>query len=299
MNVHLYPFKHYLFHLSPQFKLYRTIQIKQSFLFFVLFFLSFLLTSCEKGIFDAPQPDSESSANCLETRQYDYEGAAIERIYKGNRITKLEFSRNDTLRNYYDFTYDSNGRIALSQYVNALNVNAKYLSEVITYNDEGKWSESTFTYSNGDVVTRSVEYDNQGQIHKIINSSNKSGSTTVNSTTTYTWEEGNITKVSYTSPTSQREIEYEYDLELENKRQKAQEKLAFYYYNSIELPHSKNMLRQRSYSSTQQGTTTKSSSEYQYELDAQGYPVRIERSTTYPGYPYPFDDTTFFEYECN
>lgn len=279
-------------------KFYIRLRKKHFLCSFVLSCLSLLLFSCEKGIFDDPQPGSDSSSDCLEVRQYDDE-VASERIYKGSRIVKLEVSRNDTLRYYYDFTYDSNGRIIQSQYVNALNTNANYIPEVITYDDEGKWIESAFIYSSGDVVTRSVEYDNQGQMHKIITSTNKSGSTTTNSTATYTWEDGNIAKVSYTSPALQQVIEYEYDLELENKRQKAQEKLAFFYYNSLELAHNKNMLKRKEITSTQQGTTTKTISEYNYALDEQGYPSSLERSTTYTGYASPFYDTTYFDFECN
>lgn len=273
--------------------------MKQLYQALLLLFVPLLLASCEKGLFDDPQPGSDLSSNCIEIRQHDDKGVAIDRIYKGGRITKLEVSRNDTLRYYYDFTYDSNGRIAQSQYVNALNANAKHIPEVITYDEEGKWVESTFTYSNGDVTTRSVEYDNQEQVQKITSSTNKSGNTAINSTATYTWEDGNITKVTYASPTLQQVIEYEYDLDLENKRQKAQKKLAFFYYNTLELAHNKNMLKRKEISSTQQGTTTKITSEYNYVLDAQGYPSSLQRSTAYPDYPEPFNDNTYFEFECD
>lgn len=295
MNVNLYPFKLHLFKFLSRFKTDIILNREQLLRIFVFFCLSSLLASCEKGIFD-PQPSSQLNSNCLETRQYDDAGQTIERVYDGRKVTKYQYLQYDTLRYYYDFTYDGNGRITKSQYVNALNPTAEYLPEMITYNDKGKWAKSTFTYPNGDITTQSVEYDNQDQIQKITSSTNKSDTTTVNFTATYTWVDGNNISRTYESPAQKTVVQYEFDLDQENKRRKEQEKLSFF---SLAVAYNKNMYRRSTTTNTTGFTTTETVNEYNYELDEKGYPYRVTRITTGNNYSSPSSNTTYFEYDCN
>lgn len=290
MNVNLYSFKLLLFKFLTTSKSGVFFNANHSFRIFILFSLPLVFTSCEKGLFD-PQPLS----TCLETRQYDEFERAIERKYDGKKITRYQVLKNNELQYYYDFTYDNNGRIIKSQHVNALNGNES-TPQMITYNDAGKWIKSTYTFPNGDVSTRSVDYNAQGQIQQTTSSTTKSGTTTVNYTVDYTWEGGNNTSLTFTTPQQKLILQYEFDLDQENKRQKEQEKLAFL---PFEVLHNKNVLTKRSTTNTTGTATTQTVSEYSYEFDEKGYPYRVTSVTTGTAYTTPSIDVTYFEFVCN
>ncbi|GAB3525947.1 hypothetical protein GCM10027443_00620 [Pontibacter brevis] len=248
------------------------------------------LASCEDGVFE-PQ----SFSNCREISQWNDRGLRIDRIYDGKKVTKIEYYNNEVLQYYYEFTYDNNGRIVESQYVNVVN-NTQSIPEIISYNDKGKWAQSTFTYPNGDITTQSVEYDNQDQIKKLTSAINRSGTSTENYTVTYAWEGGNNIGYTYTSPTSQTVVEYEFNLEQANKRRKEQEKLSFF---SISVPYSRNMLQRAVSTTTSGGTTTRTVNEYNYELDENGYPYTVTRTVTGSASTSPSSITTYFDFDCN
>ncbi|GHA65489.1 hypothetical protein [Pontibacter akesuensis] len=257
---------------------------------FLLFFcLPLLLASCEKGIFD-PEPN----AKCLELSQQDDAGWVIERVYDGRKVTEIRYFQNEELRYYYEFTYGSDGRVVKSQYVDTRN-NTAYTPEIITYNEQGKWARSTFNNANGTVTEISVEYDSQSQIQKITSATTKDGTTTVNYTAIYTWENGNNVRRTYTSPTQQQVVQYAFDLDQHNKRRKEQEKYAFM---SLAVAHNENMLRHVSSTTTTGATTVQSETEYSYTYNDEGYPTTLTRYITSGANP-AYTATTYFSYDCD
>ncbi len=224
----------------------------------------------------------------------DDNGLEIRREYDGNRISRYEVYNNNDPQYYYEFDYDENGRINKSQYTSMRTTN-QYAPEIITYNDKGQWVKSTFTYSDNEVVTQAVEYDDKGQLQKITSSTNKAGTTTVNFTATYTWENGNNVYRTYTSPNLYYTVEYEFDLSLKNKLKKAQEKLPFF---SLGVAYNKNLFTRATLTNTTNATTTKTETVYAYELDETGYPYQVTRTTTTANGTQP-PINSIYEYDCD
>ena len=251
--------------------------------------LPFFLASCEEGVFE-PQPASE----CLEIMQEDNAGNALEKVYEDQKIIRHRYLKDQSLQYYYTFIYGDGGRISEIQYFNAQD--SPYApSEFITYDDEGRWSKSTITNSNGDIITYSIEYDSQGQLQKITSSTNKAGIETQNYTVTYTWVGGNNVSRTYESAFQRQEIQYEFDLDQENKRRKEQMKLSFL---SLAVAHNKNMFKHIRSVNTSGSTTTTTESAYDYEYDEEGYPQTLTRTTTVNS-DAPSTSITNFTYDCD
>jgi len=256
----------------------------------LLFCVLFLATSCEKGLFD-PEPRS----SCLEIRQVEENGSAIEKTYDGNRITRYQFYSDQTPLNYYEFVYGEDGHINEIKYLDATgNPNAP--SEFITYDDAGNWVKSTVTHSNGDVTTYAATYDSEGQVQEITSSTNKAGTVVENYKATYTWENGNNIRRTYATPTQQTEVQYEFDLDRENKRRRQQRKISFL---SLAVAHNKNMFRRITTTSATTGAaTTVAVSNYTYEYDEYGYPTSAIRSTAVNAEA-PVSYSVSYQYDCD
>ena len=254
-----------------------------------LLFLCLLvaITSCEEGVFE-PQP-----TDCLETMQGDNAGNAWEKVYDGQKIIQQRYLEYQSLQYYYSFIYGDGERISEVRYLDAQD--APYApSELITYDEEGRWGKTTATHPNGDISTYAIEYDNQGQLQKITSSTNKAGTVIQNYTATYTWVNGNNVSRTYESDSQRQEIQYEFDLNQENKRRKEQKKLALL---SLAVAYNQNMFTRVKTVSTSGSTTTTTESAYDYEYNEEGYPSSLTRTTTVNS-DAPSTSITTFMYDC-
>ncbi|CAN5920992.1 hypothetical protein BH24BAC1_BH24BAC1_20400 [soil metagenome] len=253
------------------------------------FCLPLVLSSCEEGLFGPRR------TNCLETEQVTNAGLLIQRIYERNRITEIQnVNRNGELQSFQEFTYDNDGRIVQSQNYNAQR-NPTSLPLFITYNEKGKWAKTTSTNSAGVIFTSAASYNNQDQIIKYTSTTDRAGTITENYTIDYVWENGNNTLYTYVSPTQRAVVQYEFDLNQANMRRKDQEKTAFL---SPSVAFNRNMLKRVTNTTTTGTTTATTVSDYTYEYNEQGYPVRLTRTAnTNSGTPSTF--VTDFSYDCN
>jgi hypothetical protein len=265
--------------------------MKQLFRNILFLFLLFFLASCEEGVFGSLQEPGQQ--NCLEINQENSNGLAIERVYKNRRITEYRNYDRGNLQSYYAFTYGSGGRITESVFFNVVK-NTQSPPDVITYNDQGKWVESSMTFPNGDVNSYFADYDSQNQIKTFTYTITKSGVSTTQFTVTYTWEGGNNIRRSYSSPTQQSVTQYVFDMERENKRRKEQEKISFL---SSTVIYNKNMYARAVTTTTTATTTTERITEYDFQYNEYGYPISAMVTNT-TGSGAPTLTTTYFDYTC-
>ncbi|MFT2008086.1 hypothetical protein ACMA1I_05375 [Pontibacter sp. 13R65] len=263
--------------------------MKQNLQFFLLFGLLFTLAACEEGVLGPRQPF------CQEERQENSNGSSFDRFYNNDRITDLYASANGNLLYYHQFTYDDKGRVIENNYHDMQN-NTVSPPEIIAYDEKGNWVKSTVTYSNGNEVFYTIEYDAQNQMKKLTSSSKRAGAVSVNFTIDYDWEGGNNVKRTYISSVMRQEITYEFDLSRQNKRRKEQEKLAFL---SLAVAHNRNMYRKYTTISTDiaSGAVTSTVQNFEYEYNSQGYPIQLTRTTT-TNSASPVTTTTLFHYSC-
>lgn len=257
----------------------------------LLFCLPLLLMACEEGLFGLPL---EGQSDCLEITQESNNGLTIERIYENRRITELRFMHYGELVNYFAFSYGEDGRINESQLIIVENnTEIPQPPQRIFYHDNGKWSEVSTTYPNGNVTTNTAVYDNQGQIQKITSSTNKAGVISVNYTVTFTWEAGNNTVRTFTSPTNQVVSHYEFDPGQENRRQEEQEKLAFL---TTGVEYNKNMYSQSVTTATTDTSYSETVSLYSYQFNEDGYPSHLTRNNTSDSGASTITETDFLYY---
>ncbi|WP_210487874.1 hypothetical protein [Rufibacter aurantiacus] len=150
----------------------------------LLLWLPILLTACGEDLELQP-----NETICQELRQSTGTGSSVEQVFESDRISEVRYLQDGNTLGYYHFTYGSSGRIEESQYMDAKTGIAQ-VSDMITYNDKGKWTELRSTNTTGIIYFNEAEYNGQNQLIKYTAKMERSGTVSVRYTIDFEWVGG-------------------------------------------------------------------------------------------------------------